>query len=417
MCLPSTCALASAVMKSSRGSRRRALESRWKYSRNSCRARSAVSASVAPCWYSGSAAPRSVLERWKTCCQSSRGMPSISAITASGMMAASASTKSTWARSATRASVSSTIPPTAARLDSSAFGVNCWLRRFRYRPCSGGSMLSRWRNGGASVGACSSGKTPSRGAMTNRRWARSMAPQSSYRVIAQKGSFPGGSIQATGAGRLSLAQGYRVALVARTADFTRTLAAEIRSAGGIALPVEGDATIPTQVSAVYERIGGELGTPEVLIYNGGRRPFGVLVETTPEVFEETWRVHAFGAFLWARQVVPAMLERHQGAILITGATAGVKPGPNSAAFGPAKFAVRGLAQVLSRDLHPQGIHVAYVNVDGAIDMPLIRQFLPQLKDEDLLKPSAIADAFWFLAHQDPSAWSHELDVRPFKEKF
>jgi hypothetical protein len=73
--------------------------------------------------------------------------------------------------------------------------------------------------------------------------------------------------------------------------------------------------------------------------------------------------------------------------------------------------------VLSRDLHPQGIHVAYVNVDGAIDMPLIRQFLPQLQDEDLLKTSAIADAFWYLAHQDPSTWSHELDVRPFKEKF
>src|SRR5439155_1507417 len=87
-------------------------------------------------------------------------------------------------------------------------------------------------------------------------------------------------------------------------------------------------------------VAQQRGTPEVLIYNGGRRPFGVLVETTPEVFEETWRVHAFGAFLWARQVVPAMLERHQGAILITGATAGVKPGPNSAAFGPAKFAVR-----------------------------------------------------------------------------
>jgi len=79
--------------------------------------------------------------------------------------------------------------------------------------------------------------------------------------------------------------------------------------------------------------------------------------------------------------------------------------------------VRGLAQVMSRDLHPQGIHVAYVNVDGAIDMPLVRQFLPQAKDEDLLKPSAIADAFWFLAHQDPSAWSYELEVRPFKEKF
>ena len=213
------------------------------------------------------------------------------------------------------------------------------------------------------------------------------------------------------------AQGYRVALVARSADVTGTVAEEIRSAGGVALPIQSDATIPAQVSAAHERIRNELGPADVLIYNGGRRPFGTLIQTTAEVFEETWRLHAFGTFLWAREVVPDMLARHQGAILITGATAGVKPGPNSTAFAPAKFAVRGLAQVLSRDLHPQGIHVAYVNVDGAIDMPLIRQFLPHLKDEDLVKPAAIADAFWYLAHQDPSAWSHELDVRPFKENF
>ncbi len=213
------------------------------------------------------------------------------------------------------------------------------------------------------------------------------------------------------------AQAYSVALVARSPDVAGTVAAEIRSAGGVALPVQSDATIPEQVAAAYELIRGTLGVADVLIYNGGRRPFGTLVDTAPEVFEDTWRVHAFGAFLWARQVVPDMLARRRGAILITGATAGVKPGPSSAAFAPAKFAVRGLAQVLSRDLHPQGIHVAYVNVDGAIDMPLIRQFLPHLADEDLLKPSAIADAFWYLAHQDPSAWTHELDVRPFKEKF
>jgi NAD(P)-dependent dehydrogenase (short-subunit alcohol dehydrogenase family) len=213
------------------------------------------------------------------------------------------------------------------------------------------------------------------------------------------------------------ASAYRVALVARSPDVAGALAEEIRSAGRVALPVQSDATIPEQVAAAYDRIRGALGVPDVLMYNGGRRPFGTLVDTPPEVFEETWRVHAFGAFLWARQVVPDMLARRRGAILITGATAGVKPGPSSAAFAPAKFAVRGLAQVLSRDLHPQGIHVAYVNVDGAIDMPLIRQFLPHLSDEDLLKPSAIADAFWYLAHQDPSAWSHELDVRPFKEKF
>lgn len=213
------------------------------------------------------------------------------------------------------------------------------------------------------------------------------------------------------------APGYRVALVARSGAVTGAVAEEIRSAGGVALPIQSDATVPEQVSAAYEQIHSALGAPDVLIYNGGRRPFGTLLDTTPEVFEETWRLHAFGAFLWARQVVPEMLSRRHGAILITGATAGVKPGPSSAAFASAKFAVRGLAQVMSRDLHPQGVHVAYINVDGAIDMPVVRQFLPQLKDEDLLKPSAIADAFWYLAHQDPSAWSHELDVRPFKEKF
>jgi NADP-dependent 3-hydroxy acid dehydrogenase YdfG len=112
-----------------------------------------------------------------------------------------------------------------------------------------------------------------------------------------------------------------------------------------------------------------------------------------------------------------MLTAGRGTIIFTGATAGVRPFATSAAFGPAKFAMRGLAQVMARDLQPQGIHVAYVNIDGAIDMPFIRQRFPQLKEEDMLKPTAIADAYWFIAHQDRSAWTHELDVRPFKEKF
>ena len=205
------------------------------------------------------------------------------------------------------------------------------------------------------------------------------------------------------------ASGYAVALVARSREVTGALAEEIAAAGGVALPIQSDATRPADVETAHEAIRGRLGAPDVLVFNGGRRPFGALLDTTPEVFEETWRVHALGAFLWARQVVPDMLARG------TGATAGVKPGASSAAFGPAKFAVRGLAQVLARDLQPQGIHVAYVNVDGAIDMPLVRQFLPHLRDEDLLRPAAIAEVFWFLAHQDRSAWTHEIDVRPFKE--
>jgi len=213
------------------------------------------------------------------------------------------------------------------------------------------------------------------------------------------------------------AEGYRVALVARSAEVSREVAGEIKSKGGEALPVQSDATIGAEVSAAHERIQAELGPVEILIYNGGRRPFGTLVNTTPEDFEETWRAHALGAFLWSRQVVTEMLERGHGTILITGATAGVKPMATSAAFGPAKFAVRGLAQVMSRDLHPQGIHVAYVNVDGAIDMPAIRERFRELKEEDLLKPDAIADTYWHVAHQDPSAWSQEVEVRPFKEKF
>jgi NADP-dependent 3-hydroxy acid dehydrogenase YdfG len=210
---------------------------------------------------------------------------------------------------------------------------------------------------------------------------------------------------------------YKVALIARSSEVIEETTDEIRTVGGIALPIQSDATVESQIASAHERINRELGPIEILIFNGGRRPIGRLMETTPEIFEQTWRLHAFGAFLWARQVVPQMLARGSGTILITGATAGVRPWPTSAAFAPAKFAVRGLAQVMARDLHPQGIHVAYVNVDGGIDIPLLRKFMPDAKDEDLLKPSAIADAFWFLAHQDRSAWSHELDVRPFKEKF
>jgi len=216
---------------------------------------------------------------------------------------------------------------------------------------------------------------------------------------------------------LRFAAAYKVALIARRANVIGKVADEIAFGSGVGLPIQSDATIEAEIAAAHERIERELGPLDILIYNGGRRPMGRLMETTPQVFEETWRLHTLGAFLWARQVVPGMIERGAGTILITGATAGIRPWPTSAAFAPAKFAVRGLAEVMSRDLHPQGIHVAYVNVDGGIDMPMLRKFLPNANDEDLLKPSAIADAFWYLAHQDKSAWSHELDVRPFKEKF
>ncbi len=213
------------------------------------------------------------------------------------------------------------------------------------------------------------------------------------------------------------AKEYAVALIARGADKLAGFAKEIEAEGGRALSVSADVSKADQIEAAFSTVRSKLGEVDVLLYNAAMRPFGTLMETKPSTFENTWRVTAFGAFLCAQQVVPAMLAKGGGVIIITGATAGIKPFPTSAAFGPAKFAVRGLAQVMARDLHPKGIHVAYVNVDGAIDMPFIRERFPNLKDENMLKPAAIADTYWHLAHQDRSAWSHEVDVRPFTEKW
>jgi NADP-dependent 3-hydroxy acid dehydrogenase YdfG len=213
------------------------------------------------------------------------------------------------------------------------------------------------------------------------------------------------------------AAGYAVALVARDKEKLDALAKEIAAAGGRALAVPADVSKADEIRAAFARIQGELGDVDVLLYNAAMRPFGRLMETKPSTFENTWRVNAFGAFLSAQAVVPAMLAKGGGVILFTGATAGTKPFATSAAFGPAKFAMRGLAQVMARDLGPQGIHVAYVNIDGAIDMPFIWKLRPNLTKDDMLNPAAIAESYWHLAHQDRSAWTHELDVRPFKEAF
>jgi NAD(P)-dependent dehydrogenase (short-subunit alcohol dehydrogenase family) len=213
------------------------------------------------------------------------------------------------------------------------------------------------------------------------------------------------------------AKEYAVALVARGEDKLAALAKEIEADGGTALAVAADVAKAADISAAFQKIRGQLGEVDALLYNAAMRPFGKLMDTKPSTFENTWRVSTFGAFLAAQEVVPAMLKKGGGAIIFTGATAGIKPFPTSAAFGPAKFALRGLAQVMGRDLQPQGIHVAYVNVDGAIDMPFIRERFPQLTEADMLKPAAIAETYWFLAHQDRSAWSHAVDVRPFKEKW
>jgi NAD(P)-dependent dehydrogenase (short-subunit alcohol dehydrogenase family) len=210
---------------------------------------------------------------------------------------------------------------------------------------------------------------------------------------------------------------YTVAINARNESSVHSLAGEIRAFGGSAFEVPGDIGDRDQVAAMFRSIRERLGPPEVLLYNAGTGAFGTVTEITPEQFEASWRVNTFGAFLCAAECTPDMISRGRGVMLFTGATAGIKAGPRSVAFGPAKFAMRGLAQSLARDLGPKGIHVAWINVDGSIDIPGARGLKPSLQDGDFLKPDAIAETYWHLAHQDPSAWTMELEVRPFKEKF
>jgi NAD(P)-dependent dehydrogenase (short-subunit alcohol dehydrogenase family) len=213
------------------------------------------------------------------------------------------------------------------------------------------------------------------------------------------------------------APAYAVAMLARKAEYLQALADEMQHSGATVLALRCDVSDRAQITEAFRTIRRDLGDPDVLLYNAGSGTFGTITEVTPEQYEADWRVNALGAFVAAQEVAPGMLARGRGTMLFTGATAGVKAGPRSVAFGPAKFALRGFAQALARDLGPQGIHVAWINVDGSIDIPGARGLKPSLTDSDFLKPEAIAETYWHLVHQDASAWTMELEVRPFKEKF
>jgi NAD(P)-dependent dehydrogenase (short-subunit alcohol dehydrogenase family) len=240
-----------------------------------------------------------------------------------------------------------------------------------------------------------------------------MANSSSKPVAVVIGAGPG--LGASLARRF--AASYAVAILARNADYLKGLAGELRQGGATLLDLSCDVSDPAQIAGAFRAIRKDLGEPEVLLYNAGTGTFGSITEITPDQYEADWRVNALGAFVAAKEVAAGMIARGHGAILFTGATAGVKAGPKSVSFGPAKFAMRGLAQSLARDLGPKGVHVVWINVDGSIDIPGARGLKPSLKDGDFLKPEAIAETYWHLAHQDPSAWTMELEVRPFKEEF
>jgi NAD(P)-dependent dehydrogenase (short-subunit alcohol dehydrogenase family) len=211
-------------------------------------------------------------------------------------------------------------------------------------------------------------------------------------------------------------EGFRVALVARRPDFIEALAGEITAAGSSALGLVADVSRPTEMAIVVNQVRATLGPVGVLIHNAGGSPGAGLLATTPEQFEQSWRVAALGGFVCARETAPDMLAAGGGVMLFTGATSSVRGG-GWLAFSSAKFALRGLAQSLARELWPSGVHVAHVVVDGLIAGPRVDGNSRGEGDEPALDPDRIADAYWQLTTQDRSAWTLELDLRPHTEQF
>jgi len=210
--------------------------------------------------------------------------------------------------------------------------------------------------------------------------------------------------------RVLNAEGIKVALAARSTGDLAELAKEIG-----APTFSCDATKRADVEKLFADLGGSFGAPEIVIYNASYRTRGPLVELDPDEVEKTLMTCAQGGFLVAQQAAKRMLPNKHGAIVFTGASASVKGYAHSAPFAMGKFALRGLAQSMARELHPQGIHVAHIVIDGGIESA--RRTEPPGKTASLLNPNSIAESYLHVIHQPRNAWSWEVEIRPWVEGF
>jgi NAD(P)-dependent dehydrogenase (short-subunit alcohol dehydrogenase family) len=213
-------------------------------------------------------------------------------------------------------------------------------------------------------------------------------------------------------------EGLQVVAAGRTAAKLEALAAEIRGAGGVLVPVVADTTRADQVARVFDAAGAP---PRIVAFNAGNNRMRPLLEMDDAFFEDTWRLCCFGGFLVGREAARRMLPAGGGTLAFTGATASLRARPPFTAFASAKAALRALAHGMAREFGPQGLHVAHVVIDGGIDGDQLNSRFPQFKqargEDGMLSPDAIADAFWALHVQHRSAWTLELDLRPYKESF
>ena len=242
-----------------------------------------------------------------------------------------------------------------------------------------------------------------------------MTPRHSILVVGA-GDATGGAIA-----RRFAREGYVACVSRRTADKLTPLVEQIRAEGGEAHAFASDARVESAVQEMVAHIETHIAPLAVVVFNiGGNVRFNI-TDTTERVYRKVWEMAALAGFLTGREAARVMQPRAQGTIIFTGATASLRGGAGFAAFAGAKHALRALAQSMARELGPQGIHVAHVVVDGAIDTAFIRDTFPEryaTKEQDgIVSPDEIANNYWSLHQQHRSAWTHELDLRPWSEKF
>jgi short-subunit dehydrogenase len=205
--------------------------------------------------------------------------------------------------------------------------------------------------------------------------------------------------------------GYRVAMLARTNERLAALERELANAKGYPC----DVTDETQLDATIEAVRRDLGPPKVLIHNAVGGAFGNFLEIDPQVLNRNFQVNTMALLHLARRLAPAMVAAGEGAIIASGNTSALRGKANFAGFAPTKAAQRILAESIARELGPKGVHVAYVLIDAVIDLDWTRLRFADAPDDFFIKPPAIADEIWHVVHQDRSAWSFNVEVRPFRE--
>lgn len=232
-----------------------------------------------------------------------------------------------------------------------------------------------------------------------------------------------GPLQGLGASlaRKFAANGLKVFVAGRSRDKISLVVEEIKRQGGLAIPIVADATCEQDIEQLFEAAFSTGDSLEIAAYNVDHIASAPLLKTDVEMFTRLWQQNSLGAFLFGREAVRYMLPQRSGSLFFTGATASRRARPPFTAFAAAKAAVRALAQGMAREYGPQGIHVVHMIIDGVIDGHRARHDFAALAEakgpDGLLELEAIADTYWAIHQQHPSAWTHELDLRPFKESF